>query len=125
MPRILVVDDDEALCGLIEYKLKQKGHEVAIAFDGQQALDQMNGTKYDVLVLDIMMPKVDGFYLLREIQKSKTRAPRATIILSARREEEDILKSFEMGAIDYVAKPFSLNVLVARIELALKFKASP
>lgn len=122
MPRVLVVDDDSALCGLIEYKLKQKGYEVVLAGDGQQALEQMNSHKYDILVLDIMMPKIDGFYLLREIQKSKTKAPRATIVLSARREEEDILKAFELGAVDYVAKPFSLNVLIARIDLALKYK---
>ena len=124
MPRVLVVDDDEALCGLIEYKLKQKGYEVVISTDGQDALDKLNGGKFDALVLDIMMPKVDGFYLLREIQKSSTNKPRATLVLSARKEEEDILKAFELGAVDYIAKPFSLNVLIARIDIALKFKAA-
>ena len=124
MPQILVIDDDEALCGLIEYKLKQKGHNVTVGYDGQEALELLKEKKYDILVLDIMMPKIDGFYLLREIRKSGSAAPKATIVLSARHEEEDMLKAFELGAVDYISKPFSLNVLVARIDIALKHKAT-
>lgn len=122
MPRVLVVDDDKTLCGLIEYKLKKKGYDVSIALDGHEAKSALESERFDALVLDIMMPKMDGFHLLRMLQGSKEMAPKATLVLSARNEEDDILRAFELGAVDYVTKPFSIDVLVARIGVALEHK---
>jgi len=122
MPRVLVVDDDKTLCGLIEYKLRKKGYDVSIALDGHEAKSALESERFDALVLDIMMPKMDGFHLLRMVQGSKDMAPKATVMLSARNEEDDILRAFELGAVDYVTKPFSIDVLVARIGVALEHK---
>jgi len=123
-PHVLVVDDDSTLCGLLEYKLKRKGFRVTLSGDGQAAMEELQQNKVDALLLDIMMPRMDGFHLLRVLQESPEIAPQAIIILSARGDEEDILKAFELGAIDYVTKPFSVNVLIARIEIALEFKVT-
>lgn len=124
MPHVLVIDDDETLCGLLEYKLKKEGYEVSLGLDGHQARELLKNRPVDVLVLDIMMPKMDGFHLLRELMDDKSITPRATVVLSARGEEEDILKAFELGAVDYVTKPFSINVLIKRIGIALKHKVA-
>ncbi|MBN2080991.1 response regulator [bacterium] len=123
-PHVLVVDDDSTLCGLLEYKLKRKGFKVTLCGDGQAAMEELQRSKVDVLLLDIMMPRMDGFHLLRVLQDPENVVPRAIVVLSARGDEDDILKAFELGAIDYVTKPFSVNVLIARIEIALKFKVT-
>ncbi len=122
MASMLVVDDDTTLTNLLEYKFKQLGYEVDIQEDGAQALDTLRNTTYDVLLLDIMMPRIDGFQLLREIANGSLQRPDIIIVLSARGEERDILLAFELGAVDYVTKPFSLNVLAARIRIALRAK---
>jgi len=124
MPHIVVIDDDETLCGLLEYKLRKEGYDVSLGLDGHEALQLLKGRPADVLVLDIMMPKMDGYHLLRELHSNGSIPPKATIVLSARGEEEDILKAFELGAVDYVTKPFSINVLIARIGIALKHKVN-
>lgn len=123
--RALIADDDEALCKLISYKLEKRGYSVAEAADGQQVLDILSSQRIDVLILDIMLPKVDGFFLLKEIQTNERLTPRAVVVLSARGEDEDIVRAFELGAVDYVTKPFSMNVLMARVEVAMKAKARP
>lgn len=120
MAHVLVIDDDETLCGLLDYKLKKEGYQVTLGLDGHEALELLNGPPVDVMVLDIMMPKMDGYRLLRQLHENGHAKPGATIVLSARGEEEDILKAFELGAVDYVTKPFSINVLIARIGIALK-----
>lgn len=122
MSRVLVVDDDKTLCGLIEYKLKKKGYDVRIGLDGLEARALLESERFDALILDIMMPKMDGFHLLRVLQNSAETAPTVTVVLSARNEEEDILRAFELGAVDYVTKPFSIDVLVARVGVALQHK---
>jgi DNA-binding response OmpR family regulator len=124
MPHVLVIDDDETLCGLLEYKLKKEGYEVSLGLDGLEAMDLLKSRPVDVLVLDIMMPKMDGYHLLRELRENSGITPKATIVLSARGEEEDMLRAFELGAVDYVTKPFSINVLIARIGIALKHKVA-
>lgn len=124
MARILIAIEDAALFGLIDYKLSKNGHDIAGASDGVQALNLLRQEHYDVLLLDIMLPKTDGFQILREIKDGSTQKPSATMILTTRGEEEDILRAFELGAVDYVTKPFSLNVLAARIDIALQHKSS-
>jgi DNA-binding response OmpR family regulator len=124
MTSILVVDDDTTLTSLLEYKFGRLGYEVRIEQDGALAQGALRLQTYDVLLLDIMMPRIDGFQLLREIAEGLLNRPRAILVLSARGEEKDILLAFNLGAVDYVTKPFSLNVLTARIEIALKWKSS-
>ena len=122
MPSVLLVDDDKILSNLLEYKLKQTGYTVEIMDDGAAAVEALKVRQYDVLLLDIMMPRLDGFQLMRSFDKDKMQRPAVTIVVSARSEESDILLAFKLGAVDYVTKPFSINVLMARIEIALRCK---
>lgn len=113
------------LVGLIEYKLQKHGFTVYKAEDGQDALDLLSAERFDVLLLDVMIPKLDGFYVMQELHRNAHNQPKVIIVLSVRSAEEDILRAFELGAVDYVTKPFSLNVLVERINIALKHKVAP
>jgi DNA-binding response OmpR family regulator len=119
----LVVMDDSLLAGLVEYKLQKHGFTVYKAEDGQDALELLGAERFDVLLLDVMIPKLDGYYVMQELKKPALNRPKVIIVLSARSGEDDILRAFELGAVDYITKPFSLNVLVERINIALKHKA--
>ena len=123
-PKVLVVDDDEALCSLLNYKFSKRGYEIVRAFDGMRALEYLGKVQFDLMVLDIMMPKMDGFQLLRRLNDGEGNRPGAIVILSARGDEDVILEAFGLGAIDYVTKPFSMDVLMARVDVALKHKIS-
>lgn len=115
--KILVVDDEKLIRDVIrEYLLNEK-YEVLEAENGFDALRVLNGNKVDLIILDIMMPKMDGYECLKEIRKT-LEVP--VIMLSARKEEEDKLSSFNLGVDDYVTKPFSPKELVARVKAHLK-----
>lgn len=115
--KILIVDDEEGLREVIkEYSLNE-GYEVDEASDGYQALEKLNNNTYDILVLDIMMPRMDGFSVLKELPDDK-KIP--TIVLSARGDEYDKLQGFDLGVDDYVTKPFSPKELIARIKAVNK-----
>lgn len=115
--KILVVDDEEMIRDVIrEYCLKAN-YQVDEASDGLIALEKVKNNKYDLLILDVMMPNMDGFSMLSELSE-KERIP--TIILSARNEEFDKLKGFELGIDDYLTKPFSPKELIARINAVSK-----
>ena len=118
----LIVMDDPLLAGLVEYKLQKHGFTVYKADDGQDALELLSAERFDVLLLDVMIPKLDGYFVMQELKKPALNSPRVIIVLSARSGEDDILRAFELGAVDYITKPFSLNVLVERINIALKHK---
>lgn len=118
----LIVMDDPLLAGLVEYKLQKHGFTVYKADDGQDALELLSAERFDVLLLDVMIPKLDGYFVMQELKKPALKSPRVIIVLSARSGEDDILRAFELGAVDYITKPFSLNVLVERINIALKHK---
>jgi len=122
-PRVAVAMDEDVLYGLVEYKLRKGGYEVLRAADGKQALELLRSQSFDALLLDVMLQKVDGFTVLRELRKEGTRIPAATIILSARADEQDVLSAFELGAVDYMTKPFSLNILAERLRLAMRAPA--
>lgn len=122
-PRVLVAVDEDVLFGLIEYKLRKSGFAVARAADGRSALDQLRSERFDILLLDIMLQKLDGFTVLRELRNAGIALPQATIILSARADEQDVLAAFQLGALDYVTKPFSLGILVERIRIAFATKS--
>ena len=114
---ILIVDDEVLRRNVIKEYLLNEGYKVLEAKDGFDALRVISDNKVDLIVLDIMMPKMDGFTCLSEIRKTKN-IP--VIMLSARKEEIDKLNSFDLGVDDYVTKPFSPKELVARVKAHLK-----
>ena len=114
---ILIVDDEMLIRNVIKEYLLNEGYKVLEAKDGFDALRVISDNKVDLIVLDIMMPKMDGFTCLSEIRKTKN-IP--VIMLSARKEETDKLNSFDLGVDDYVTKPFSPKELVARVKAHLK-----
>lgn len=114
---ILIVDDEALIRNVIKEYLLNEGYKVLEAEDGFDALRVISDNKVDLIVLDIMMPKMDGFTCLSEIRKTKN-IP--VIMLSARKEEIDKLNSFDLGVDDYVTKPFSPKELVARVKAHLK-----
>lgn len=116
MITILVVDDEKRIRDVIKTYAINAGYNVLEAADGYEAIEIVNEKKIDLMILDIMMPKLDGFSTLKIIKKDKT-IP--VIMLSARHEEYDKLYGFELGVDDYVTKPFSLKELMARIKVIL------
>jgi two-component system KDP operon response regulator KdpE len=111
--RVLIVDDDPRILKFLEVKLKASGYEVLTANSGFEALEQVEAQEPDLVVLDVIMPKKDGFETLRELRAFSS-VP--VIILSAKEANTDKIKGLELGADDYLAKPFSPDELVARIE---------
>ncbi len=111
--RILIVDDEEKIREVIREYCIADGYDVDEAENGETALKMLNNSIYDILILDIMMPKMDGFEILNKLESNK-RIP--TIVLSARDEEDDKLEGFNLGIDDYVTKPFSPKELMARIK---------
>lgn len=114
---ILIVDDEELIRDVIKEYSENEGYKVYEASNGIEALDVVKTNKIDVIILDIMMPKLDGFSTYQEIKKIKN-IP--TIILSARSDEYDKLLGFELGIDDYLTKPFSPKELIARIKAVTK-----
>ncbi len=117
MTRILIVDDEENIREVVHEYCSISGYEADEAADGIEAIEMVRNTHYDCVILDIMMPKLDGFSACREIRKI---AQVPVIMLSARQEEYDKLFGFELGVDDYVVKPFSPKELMARIRVVLE-----
>lgn len=116
MPRILVVDDEENIRNVVKEYAEFEGYEVSEAADGMEAVKMCRENKYDLVIMDIMMPRLDGYSSVKEIRKNSD-VP--VIMLSARGEEYDKLFGFEIGIDDYVTKPFSPKELMARIKAVL------
>lgn len=113
---VLVADDDPLICSLLEYKLGQRGFSVITAANGEQALDLIRDEMPDLVVLDSMMPVLDGASVLRNIRETHSPTDLPVIMLTARREEADIISALQLGANDYITKPFILKEIVLRIE---------
>lgn len=116
MPKILVVDDEQRIREIIKEYAEFNGFEVVQAEDGMEAVEKVKNEDFDIIVMDIMMPKLDGYSACKEIKKIKE-IP--VIMLSARGEEYDKLFGFEIGVDDYVVKPFSPKELMARIRAVM------
>ncbi|MDY6873351.1 MAG: response regulator transcription factor [Chloroflexota bacterium] len=115
--RILVVDDEKRMVGFIRLNLEQDGFVVVEAFNGTEALDRLRDSLPDLILLDVMMPDIDGFEVLRMIREI-SQVP--VIMLTAKEEEDDKVKGLELGADDYITKPFSPRELVSRIKAVLR-----
>ncbi len=117
MYRILVVDDEENIREVIKEYAEFEGHEVSEACDGMQAIEMVKNNDYDIIIMDVMMPRLDGYSACKEIRKIK-QIP--VLMLSARGEEYDKLFGFELGIDDYVVKPFSPKEVMARVNAIVK-----
>jgi len=119
---ILIVDDDPAILRLLNTNLKARGYEVITATDGEESLEAVQRDFVDLIILDLMMPKVDGVEVVRRIREWSD-VP--IIILSARGDENDKVKCLELGADDYLTKPFGIAELMARIKTAFRHRGDP
>ena len=117
MAKMLVVEDERDLNDLITRQLRQEGHEVVQAFDGQVALSTALGQPFDLIILDWMLPRLDGLTVCRQIRE---RSVVPILMLTARGEETDIVLGLEVGADDYLTKPFRMRELTARIRALLR-----
>jgi DNA-binding response OmpR family regulator len=115
--RILLVDDEQAVQKLLTYPLRKEGYEVVAAHDGREALDQFAAQRFDLVVLDIMLPKLDGIEVCRRL-RSRSHVP--IIMLTAKDDEIDKVLGLEMGADDYITKPFSVREFRSRVKAALR-----
>jgi len=115
MKKILLVDDEPNIVMALEYSLKKKGYEVLIARDGEEAIKLFENIKPCLVILDIMMPKMDGFEVLEKIKEDEDDTSKV-IFLSAKNKEEDIQKGLDAGADDYFTKPFSTKKLLDKIQ---------
>ena len=118
MSKILIVDDEENIRLIIKKYALFEGYETDEACDGMEAVEKCRKNHYDIIIMDIMMPELDGFSACREIKKEKADIP--VIMLSARGEEYDRIHGFEIGVDDYVVKPFSPKELIMRVGAVLK-----
>ena len=115
--RILLVDDEQSVQKLLSYPLRKEGYEVIPAMDGQEALERCRGQSFDLIVLDVMLPKIDGFDVCRQI-RAQSSVP--IIMLTAKAEEFDKVLGLELGADDYITKPFSMREFRSRVKAALR-----
>jgi DNA-binding response OmpR family regulator len=115
--RILLVDDEQSIQTLLSYPLRKEGYEVVQATDGRQALERFDEQQFDLVVLDLMLPKVDGLEVCRRL-RGRSSVP--IIMLTARTDEIDKVVGLELGADDYITKPFSLREFSSRIKAALR-----
>lgn len=118
--RILVVEDESAIVDIVCRALRRHGYETESAGDGDAALDKAATLRPDLVILDLMLPKMDGWEVCRRLRAMPETASTPVIMLTARRDERDIIEGLEIGADDYIKKPFSLAELVARVRALLR-----
>jgi len=123
--KILVVDDEEPILELLKFNLEKEGYQVFVAKDGQEALDRVEKEQPDLLVLDVMLPGMDGLEVCRILRLQPRFQQIPIIMLTAKGEEIDTVLGLELGADDYMTKPFSLRELLARIKARLRRLNSP
>ena len=119
MARILVAEDEAYILKMLDFRLKSLGHEILGAVDGGQALEIATREKPDLILLDIMMPVMNGFQVLRRLKSQEETKNIPVIMLTAKSQEKDIVTGLESGAADYVTKPFNFAELIARVNRAL------
>lgn len=122
MQKILIIEDEESIARFVELELKHEGYEPDKAFDGREGLNKALSTDYDLIILDIMLPFLNGMEVLRRLRQEK-QTP--VIMLTARDAVMDKVSGLDAGADDYLTKPFAIEELLARIRVALKKHSSP
>ena len=120
--KLLIVEDDKNISFIISENSKINGYDYDVAYDGQDGLNKALSNTYDLIILDLMLPKMDGFAICKQIRQEKILTP--VIILTAREDEADKIKGFELGADDYVTKPFGIKEFFARIRANIR-RSSP
>jgi two-component system phosphate regulon response regulator PhoB len=120
--RILVVDDEEDILELVRYNLAKEGYHVTGAVTGEEALKKAGAEAFDLIVLDLMLPGIDGLEVAKKLKSNRATEQVPIVMLSAKGEEADIVTGLELGADDYITKPFSPKVLIARVRTALRRK---
>jgi len=118
--RILVVEDEQAIVEIVSQALRRHGFQVSTAYDGDKALDMAYSLRPDLIILDIMLPKMDGWEVCRRLKSEAETKDIPLIMLTARREERDVVEGLDLGADDYMKKPFSLAELMARVKALLR-----
>jgi DNA-binding response OmpR family regulator len=118
--QILIVEDDTRLARQLKKGLDENGHTVSLAFDGLQGVEAARQGGFDVVVLDVMLPKLDGFGVVKQLRSMGSKAP--VLMLTARDSAEDIVAGLDAGADDYLTKPFALKVLLARLRALARRK---
>ena len=117
--KILIIEDEQKISRFIELELKYEGYEVEQAFDGREGLEKAQSNKFDLIILDVMLPSLNGMEVLRRLRQS-SEVP--VIMLTAKDEITDKVMGLDIGADDYIVKPFAIEELLARIRVALKRK---
>lgn len=117
MKKILVVEDEKPISDILKFNLEKEGYKVDVAFDGEEGVKKGINDKYDLILLDVMLPKKDGFQVLKEL-RHKIQTP--ILMLTAKEEELDKVLGLELGADDYIIKPFSVRELLARIKANIR-----
>jgi two-component system phosphate regulon response regulator PhoB len=120
--KVLIVEDDRSLADVLEYNLRQDGYDTIVAMDGMDGLNQAKLRGPDLVVLDLMLPGVDGLEVCRRLRADPVTRPILVLMLTAKSEETDQVAGFSVGADDYVPKPFSVKVLLERVRALLRRK---
>lgn len=118
--KILIVEDEKEIAELIAYSLKKEKYDVSIVLDGETALKRLRETVYDLVILDLMLPGIHGFEICKIIRNNSNMQKTGIIIVTAKGEEFDKIRGLEMGADDYITKPFSPRELVARVKAVMR-----
>jgi len=119
-PKILVVEDEPNQVELIEFNLNSEGYEVVVARDGEEALNLAEEENPDLILLDWMLPKVSGIEVCRQLRRSKISCEIPIVMLTARSEESDKIRGLDIGADDYITKPYSIKELLARVRAGMR-----
>jgi len=119
---ILVVDDHRENLKVVSGYLKDKGYRIALALDGASAFSVLESNKIDLILLDIMMPEMDGFEVCQKLKESEKTKDIPVIFLTAKTDTEDIVKGFQIGGVDYIPKPFKKEELIARVQNHIQIK---
>jgi DNA-binding response OmpR family regulator len=117
MTKLLIADDNRQITSILEEYSKKEGYEAVIAYDGLQAMDMIKSENFDIILLDVMMPKMDGFEVVREIRKE---SDIPVIMITARGEDFERIMGLDIGADDYIVKPFSPQEVMARVRAVLR-----
>ena len=117
--RILVVDDEEDLCEILQFNLETEGYQVDVAYSAEEALKK-NITDYNLLLLDVMMGEMSGFKMARALRENPATVSTPIIFLTAKDSETDRLTGFNIGADDYISKPFSIREVLARVKAVIR-----